>query len=129
MEGLRQNITSEEIAATIRADIEAGTYRPGDRLPEAKEMARGLRLLVPRSVDLAYGLLVAEGTLEQGPPGLPPVVADPTEDPRVRELRATVRELQGQVRRLDETVEELTRRTRALERGLRETRAELLRRA
>lgn len=56
----------EQLAEEMRAAIEAGTLRPGERLPSVRE-ARLTRQLSPSTVFAAYGLLEAQGLVEARP--------------------------------------------------------------
>ncbi len=56
----------EQLADEMRAAIEAGTLRPGERLPSVRE-ARRSRALSPSTVFAAYGLLEAQGLVEARP--------------------------------------------------------------
>ena len=53
----------EQIAASVRADVVAGSLRPGDRLPPAREVAAGLAVNV-HTVLRAYQQLRDEGIVD-----------------------------------------------------------------
>ncbi|MEU8824392.1 GntR family transcriptional regulator [Streptomyces sp. NPDC048636] len=123
MEQMRRTLRSDDIEARIRADIDAGTYRPGDRLPAPEELAAELRKLT-RAVEAAYRRLVEDGVLLEGllEPGH--FVADPAADPTVRTLLQAVRDTQLRLDRLEQRLGELTGRVASVERGLRAARRE-----
>ncbi|HKX95254.1 MAG TPA: winged helix-turn-helix domain-containing protein, partial [Methylibium sp.] len=56
----------EQLADEMRAAIDAGTLRPGERLPSVRE-ARAARQLSPSTVFAAYGLLETQGLIEARP--------------------------------------------------------------
>ena len=56
----------EQLADEMRAAIDAGTLRPGERLPSVRE-ARRARQLSPSTVFAAYGLLESQGLVEARP--------------------------------------------------------------
>jgi DNA-binding transcriptional MocR family regulator len=56
----------EELAADIAHLIEAGTYRPGDRIPSVRQMSRQKKLSIS-TVLQAYYLLEARGLIEAQP--------------------------------------------------------------
>ncbi|QKV94178.1 GntR family transcriptional regulator [Streptomyces sp. NA02950] len=123
MEHMRRTLRSDDVEARIRDDIDAGTYRPGDRLPAPEELATELRKLT-KAVDSAYRRLVEDGVLVEGllEPGF--FVADPATDPTVRTLLQAVRGTQLRLERLEQRLAELTERVASVERGLRSARRE-----
>lgn len=54
---------AEGVAGTIRAGILRGTFKPGTRLPSARELAGQLRVN-KNTISKAYGLLAREGVIE-----------------------------------------------------------------
>jgi DNA-binding transcriptional MocR family regulator len=56
----------EELAATIGAMIESGTYRPGERIPSIREMSRQRRVSI-NTVLQGYGQLEIQGLIEARP--------------------------------------------------------------
>ncbi len=54
---------AEDVAGTIRAGILRGTFKPGTRLPSARDLAGQLRVN-KNTVSKAYGMLAREGVIE-----------------------------------------------------------------
>ncbi|MGP3771821.1 GntR family transcriptional regulator [Streptomyces sp. SDT5-1] len=106
--------TSREIAAHFRAEIAAGTYSPGAKLPGAKGHAQKLGVAV-MTVQTAYSQLNTEG-LTEGVPGSGTYVRDPAAGKQgPREAAQSVIDLQADVARMSTELAGLVERVKQLE--------------
>jgi DNA-binding FadR family transcriptional regulator len=98
------------IAARLRSDIEAGTYRPGDKLPSYRQLAADLGA-ASNTVGEAVRQLAREGLVTIRPQS-GAVVNDPADRPadeaaQLRSARADLLGVQGELRAVRRTVGDL----------------------
>lgn len=106
--------TAREIAAHFRAEIAAGTYGPGAKLPGAKGHAQKLGVAL-MTVQNAYTQLNTEG-LTDGVPGSGTYVRDPAAGEQgPREAAQSVIDLQADVARMSTELAGLVERVKQLE--------------
>ncbi|MFI2225240.1 GntR family transcriptional regulator [Streptomyces fradiae] len=106
--------TAREIAARIRAEIAAGTFGPGDRLPGGRAYARKLGVSL-MTVQNAYAQLRDEGLVE-GVSGSGTYVRDTApgeQEPREAAQRLT--DMQAELARVSADVAALVERVKQLE--------------
>ncbi|MGW0736345.1 GntR family transcriptional regulator [Streptomyces sp. NPDC002851] len=114
---------AREIAAHFRAEIAAGTYGPGDRLPGARGYAGKLGVGL-MTVQKAYTQLGDEGLVE-GFPGSGTYVRDPADgEPKPRESAQRLIDLQAEVARVSTELAGLSERVKELEATVRSIKGE-----
>ena len=77
-----------QVYGRVRASIESGALRPGDRLPSARALASDLGA-ARGTIEEAYGLLVAEGYVVRRGPGGSVVAPDLQKAPPARKTATT----------------------------------------
>ena len=87
----------KRLAALIRADIEAGKYPPGTKLPSHRQLEE-IHGAARNTVGAALRLLQTEGLVDVRP-NSGAYVRDPQATPPQRDVRAELMELQDQLHR------------------------------
>ena len=90
-------VDRRRLAALIRADIEAGKYRSGTKLPSHRQLEE-MHGAARNTVGAALRLLQEEGLVDVRP-NSGAYVRDPQARPPQRDVRAELKELQDQLHR------------------------------